>query len=118
AGSGMAPPLRSARGMPLVPASPHAVGPEAAARAALPPELSAAFVGARDRIAVPRLAADGTPPSLPAAVREAMLAPALAAAEEPWPVPLLSQYARFWREGVRTDHEERVRRLGTMTGEA
>ncbi|SLM92674.1 hypothetical protein FM106_05185 [Brachybacterium faecium] len=114
----MTTPLRTAWGLPVDPADPHGVGPEAAARAVLPPELSAAFDGARDRIAVPRLAADGTPPSLPAAVREAMLAPALAAAEEPWPVPLLSQYARFWREGVRTDHEERVRRLGTMTGEA
>lgn len=45
-----------------------------------------------------------------------MLAPALASGAEPLPFPLLSQYARFRRDGVRTDYEEDVRRLGIMTG--
>src|SRR5699024_6195304 len=51
-------------------------------------------------------------------MRAALLAPALAAADEPLPFPLLRQYARYWRDGVRTDYENDVRRLGIMTGEA
>lgn len=76
----------------------------------LPAALSRALDGARGRLAVPRRPAEP--------LRAAMLAPALASAEQPLPFPLLSQYQRFWREGVRTDHEDDVRRLGIMAGEA
>ncbi|WP_193107128.1 heparinase II/III family protein [Brachybacterium sp. FME24] len=111
-------PLRSAWGLPVDHADVDGIGPDAAARATLPAELSAAFDGAREQLAVPRLSADGTPPPLSEAIREAMTAPALASRAEPLPFPLLSQYARYWREGVRTDHEDDVRRLGIMAGEA
>lgn len=103
-------PLREAWALEVDAEDEHGVGPEAAARAGLPPGLSRALDGARDRIPLPRRPA--------APLRAAMLAPAVASAEEPLPFPLLSQYARFWREGVRTDHEDEVRRLGIRAGEA
>ncbi|AXK46293.1 heparinase II/III family protein [Brachybacterium saurashtrense] len=102
--------LRSAWGLEVDPEDPGGVGPEAVERARLPETLSRALDGARGRIPLPRRPAEP--------LRAAMLAPALSAAPEPLPFPLLSQYARFWREGVRTDHEDDVRRLGIMTGEA
>lgn len=111
-------PLRSAWNLPVDPADPAGVAPGAASRATLPAELSAAFDGARDRLAVPRLAPDGTPPTLDAATREAMIAPALASADQPLPYPLLSEFAKYWREGIRVDYENHPRRLATMTGEA
>ncbi|MFC7457610.1 hypothetical protein ACFQS2_10450 [Brachybacterium sp. GCM10030267] len=110
-------PLRRAWGLPVESDDPDGVGPQAAARAQLPPELSEAFGQVRERLPVPRLAAEG-PPELPASLQEAMTAPALAVADDPLPFPLLSQYTRFWREGVRTDYEDDARRLGIMTGEA
>lgn len=103
-------PLRAAWGLGVDAGDEHGVDPEAAVRAGLPPELSRALDGARDRISLPRQPAEP--------LRSAMLAPALASAADPLPFPLLSQYARFWREGVRTDHEDDVRRLGIMAGEA
>lgn len=111
-------PLRTVWGLPIDRDDPHGVHPDAARKATLPPELSRAFDRARERVPALGLRADGTPPRLTTGEREAMLRPARAAASEPWPVPLLSQYARFWREGVRTDHESEVRDLVTMTGQA
>lgn len=102
--------LREAWGLGIDAEDEHGVGPEAASRARLPEKLSRALDGARDRIPLPRRPAEP--------LRSAMLAPALASAAQPLPFPLLSQYARFWREGVRTDHEDDVRRLGIMAGEA
>lgn len=103
-------PLREAWGLEVDAEDEYCVGPEAAARARLPEGLSRALDGARDRIPLPRRPAEP--------LRSAMLAPALASAAQPLPFPLLSQYARFWREGVRTEHEDEVRRLGIMAGEA
>lgn len=103
-------PLRGAWGLAVDADDPHGVGPEATTRATLPPELSHSFDGVRERIVLP------VQPAEP--LRSAMLAPALAAAQQPLPFPLLSQYTRFWRDGVRTDYEDEVRRLGIMTGEA
>lgn len=103
-------PLRHAWGLEVDAGDPNGVGPEAAAQAALPQELSRALDGVRKRIPLPELPAEP--------LRSAMLAPALASAEQELPFPLLSQYARFWRDGVRTAYEDEVRRLGIMTGEA
>src|SRR5699024_616461 len=71
---------------------------------------SRAFAGARSATALPA--------ELSEQMRAALLAPALAAADEPLPFPLLRQYARHWRAGVRTDYGNDVRRLGIMTREA
>ncbi|MGP9604160.1 heparinase II/III domain-containing protein [Brachybacterium sp. AOP42-C2-15] len=106
----MTSPLRTAWGLEVDAEDEHGVGPEAAARAVLPIKLSRALDGARERIPLPAR------PSVQ--LREAMTAPALASAADPLPFPLLSRYTRFWREGVRTDYEDEVRRLGIMTGEA
>ncbi|MGP9746602.1 heparinase II/III domain-containing protein [Brachybacterium sp. AOP29-B2-41] len=106
----MTSPLRTAWGLEVEAEDEHGVGPEAAARAALPTELSLALDGARERISLPAR------PSVQ--LREAMTSPALAVLADPLPFPLLSRYTRFWREGVRTDYENEVRRLGIMTGEA
>jgi hypothetical protein len=103
-------PLRSAWGLAIDAEDEHGVGPEAAARAALPPELSRALDRARERVPLPRRPAEP--------LRSAMLAPALASAAEPLPFPHLSSYARYWRDGVRTEHEDQVRRLGILAGEA
>lgn len=103
-------PLREAWELGVDADDEYGVGPEAASRAALPPELSRAVDGARERIAVPRRPAEP--------LRSVMLAPALASAAEALPFPLLSQYARFWRDGVRTDYEDDARHLGILTGEA
>ena len=102
--------LREGWGLEVDPGDPHGVGPEASSRATLPPELSRAFDGARSATALPA--------ELSEQMRAALLAPALAAADEPLPFPLLRQYTRYWRDGVRTDYENDVRRLGIMTGEA
>ena len=102
--------LREAWGLGVEADDEYGIGPEAANRAALPPELSRALDGARQRITLPHRPAEP--------LRSAMLDPALASAAEPLPAPLLSQDARFWRDGMRTDHEDEVRRLGIMTGEA
>lgn len=103
-------PLRHAWGLEIDAEDPYGVGPEAALRAHLPSALSRALDGARSRIPVPR------GPTEP--LRSAMLAPALASAKTPLPFPLLSQYVRYWREGVRTDYEDDVRALGILAGEA
>jgi len=102
--------LRAAWGLPVDADDEYGVGPKAAFRATLPAELSHTFDGARSAM--------GLNPPLTDQARRALLAPALASAELPLPFPLLSQYARFWRDGVRTDYEDEVRRLGIMTGEA
>lgn len=137
-------PLREAWGLAVDPEDEYGTGPDAARRAGLPAALSRTFDRAADAFAVPRLRRPvggpgtvGPPEDAPAAepgadsvgrcwipaelsstLREALAAPARVSAGTPLPFPLLSQYARYWRDGVRTDHEDDVRRLGIMTGEA
>ncbi len=45
-------------------------------------------------------------------------APATAGRDAPWPQPLLSQYARYWRDGNRTGYEEPAARLRHRTAAA
>lgn len=111
------PGLREAWGLPVDPEDEFGTGPDAVRRARLPRALSRALDGAAGMIDVPRLGPDGAI-GLPEELREALAAPARASAAQDLPFPLLSQYARYWRDGVRTDYEEDVRRLGIMTGEA
>src|SRR5690625_3103744 len=94
--------LREGWGLEVDPGDPHGVGPEASSRATLPPELSRAFDGARSATALPA--------ELSEQMRAALLAPALAAADEPLPFPLLRQYTRYWRDGEigRASCRERV----------
>lgn len=109
--------LREAWGLAVDPEDEYGTGPQAARRAELPPALSQAFDHAGQALAVPRFR-PGRTADLPDGLGDALAAPARASAAEPLPFPLLSQYARFWRDGVRTDYEGEVRRLGIMTGEA
>lgn len=102
--------LREAWGLPVDAQDPYGIRPDAARHASMPAELSRAFDGARERLQLARPADEE--------MRSAMVSAAALHAEEPLPFPRLSQYARFWREGVRTDHEDDVRRLGILTGEA
>ena len=111
-------PLREAWGLAIDPEDEYGTGPHAARRAGLPDALSRAFDRVGQLVAVPRLAPGGGAAGLPDELRAALCAPARASATVPLPFPLLSQYARYWRDGIRTDHEDEVRRLGVMTGEA
>ncbi|WP_157975612.1 hypothetical protein [Brachybacterium sp. YJGR34] len=110
-------PLRDAWGLPVDRHDVDGTG-EGAAQWELPDTLSGAVDRVRDHLTAPRLAEDGTPPDLPSGAREQIVAAARLAAEQPWPQPVLSTYARFWREGVRHDYEERVRTLVMMTAQA
>lgn len=83
--------LREGWGLEVDPSDPDGVGPEAASRATLAPELSRAFDGARSATALPA--------QLLEKALAALLAPPLAAADEPLPFPMLRQYAWFWRDG-------------------
>ncbi|TMR11310.1 hypothetical protein ETD86_36110 [Nonomuraea turkmeniaca] len=74
-----------------------AISPEALAGSLLPPEAALPVPGAG------RFAGDGVAESL-AAVRER----AAAEREMPWPQPLASQYARYFRDGNRTGYESQV----------
>lgn len=109
--------LRETWGLPVDPEDEYGTGPDAARRATLPLTLSHAFDRATEVLPIPRLGSDGAT-DLPEPLREAMAAPARASVSEPLPFPRLSQYARFWRDGVRTDYEDDVRQLGILTGEA
>ena len=111
-------PLREAWGLTIDPEDEYGTGPHAACRAGLPDALSRAFDRVGELVAVPRLAPGGGAAGLPDELRAALSAPARSSAAVPLPFPLLSQYARYWRDGIRTDHEDDVRRLGVMTGEA
>src|SRR5699024_11114654 len=111
-------PLREAWGLAIDLEDEYGTGPRAARRAGLPAALSQAFDRAGQTLPVPRLEPGGGAPALPEQLREALAGPARASAATPLPFPLLSQYARYWRDGVRTDYEDDVRRLGIMTGEA
>ncbi|MGP9539227.1 heparinase II/III domain-containing protein [Brachybacterium sp. AOP43-C2-M15] len=111
-------PLREAWGLTIDREDEHGTGPHAAVRAGLPVALSRAFDRAAHELAVPRLEPGGGAAALPDELREALSGPARGSAAKPLPFPLLSQYARYWRDGVRTDYEDDVRRLGIMTGEA
>lgn len=110
-------PLRTAWTLPVDPRDVWGTG-EGAAQWALPASLSDAFDEVRDHLGTPRLAPDGTPPLLPPGAREVILEEAQASVEEPWPRPLLSLYARYWRSGVRFDYEIEVRNLGMVTAQA
>ena len=88
----------------------YGTGAHAAERAALPTSLRRALDSARERIPLPRR------PREP--LRAAMCEVGEASLDEPLPFPVLSDYARYWRDGVRTAYENQVRRLGTLTGNA
>ena len=111
-------PLREAWGLAIDLEDEYGTGSGAVRRAGLPVALSQAFDRAAHVLAVPRLGPGGGATGLPEELREALAGPARASAAAPLPFPLLSQYARYWRDGVRTDYEDDVRRLGIMTGEA
>ncbi|MGN7210567.1 heparinase II/III domain-containing protein [Brachybacterium paraconglomeratum] len=111
-------PLREAWGLAIDLEDEYGTGPRAARRAGLPVALSQAFDRAGQVLPVPRLEPGGGPTALPEELREALAGPARASVAAPLPFPLLRQYARYWRDGVRTDYEDDVRRLGIMTGEA
>ena len=103
-------PLRGAWHLEVDPDDEYGTGAHAGERAALPASLRRALDGARERIPLPRR------PEGP--LRAAMLEVAGASLDEPLPFPVLSDYARYWRDGVRTAYEDQVRRLGTLTGNA
>jgi hypothetical protein len=114
----VASPLRQAWGLAVDPEDEYGTGSHAARRAGLPDALSRAFDRVGELVAVPRLAPGGGAADLPDELSAALSAPARSSATAPLPFPLLSQYARYWRDGTRTDYEDDVRQLGIMTGEA
>jgi hypothetical protein len=110
AGRARTSPLRSAWHLEVDPDDEYGTGAHAGERAALPASLCRALDGARERIPLPRRPEDP--------LRAAMLEVGEASLDEPLPFPVLSDYARYWRDGVRTAYEDQVRRLGTLTGDA
>ncbi|MFK4089556.1 heparinase II/III family protein [Kribbella sp. NPDC020789] len=86
---------------------------------ALSPETRRAAVdSARDRVGVPDLRDRETWNTRTPSARAAIVARADAQRGTPWPHTLLSDYARYWRDGVRTAYEDGVRDLLRRTSTA
>ena len=82
---------------------------------ALPAEVrDAAVHGARERMPVPSIDDRESWSGLGADIVER----AAAVRGTPWPQPLLSEYARYWRDGVRTGYEQPAARLRERTATA
>lgn len=72
----------------------------------------------RNRLPAPRLVRIGAPAELPwlsAEDRSSIVAAAHRECAGPWPFPLAGQFARYWRDGVRTDYEDDVRQITRRT---
>jgi len=74
----------------------------------------AAVYGARERIPVPSVDRRAAWSGVGAPIVER----AAADRGAPWPQPLLSAYARYWRDGVRTGYEQPAARLRERTSTA
>ncbi|MEV5965784.1 heparinase II/III family protein [Kribbella sp. NPDC051952] len=73
---------------------------------------------ARQRVGVPELAERATWSTRDRSAVQAILAEAEADRLQPWPHTLLSDYARFWRDGVRTAYEDPAGELRRRTSTA
>lgn len=83
--------------------------------------LSDVLDRARDRIPVPRIARAGAPASLPWLAdedRSSIVSAATRGASGPWTFPRASQFARYWRDGVRADYEDDVKSIYGRTSAA
>ncbi|WP_112238759.1 heparinase II/III family protein [Kribbella monticola] len=86
---------------------------------ALTPAIrSAALDSARDRVGVPELRDRAVWDSRTASARAEILARADADRGKPWPHTLLSDFARYWRDGVRTAYEGPAGELRQRTSTA
>ncbi|MFI5734902.1 heparinase II/III family protein [Kribbella sp. NPDC051587] len=86
---------------------------------ALSPAIRRAAVdSARDRLGVPELRHRDRWNSGPTSVRSAIVARADADRHTPWPHTLLSDFARYWRDGVRTAYENPAGELRQRTSTA
>jgi hypothetical protein len=71
-------------------------------------ERQRAVAAARDRVGVPDLQNREVWDHRDPAAAAAILNEAAADRAKPWPHTLLSEYARYWRDGVRTAYEDRA----------